>query len=155
VYATGVLITQSDERKKKEIEFLNDGTALQKLHSLRGCTYEMNSSGVSGALTLASASSNTREDTQITLNPQNFTNPAPTLSLTTINSSASSANLMRPGDEKRRHMGLLAQDVLRTCPEAVYQDPNGFYSIAYGNLVGIVVEAIKELDARVGALEKS
>jgi hypothetical protein len=50
-------------------------------------------------------------------------------------------------------MGLLAQDVLRVCPEAVYTDEAGFHSIAYGNLIGLVVESIKNLNTRVQKLE--
>jgi hypothetical protein len=60
----------------------------------------------------------------------------------------------------RRHTGLLAQDVAAAMPEAVYRAPDaalpgleGPGSIAYGNLAGLFVEAIKELTARVAALE--
>jgi len=60
----------------------------------------------------------------------------------------------------RRHTGLLAQDVAVAMPEAVYRAPDaalpgleGPGSIAYGNLAGLFVEAIKELTARVAALE--
>ena len=60
----------------------------------------------------------------------------------------------------RRHTGLLAQDVAIAMPEAVYKAPDaalpgmqGPGSIAYGNLAGLFVEAIKELTARVSALE--
>jgi hypothetical protein len=47
----------------------------------------------------------------------------------------------------KRHTGLIAQEVKEVLPEAVYQEENeGTYSIAYGNMAGIIVEAIKELD---------
>jgi hypothetical protein len=46
----------------------------------------------------------------------------------------------------RRHTGLLAQDVAAAMPEAVYRVPStGMLSVAYGNLAGLLVEAIKEL----------
>jgi hypothetical protein len=57
----------------------------------------------------------------------------------------------------RRHTGLLAQEVAEVLPEAVYgvpgmpgvsSDAPRLSSIAYGNLAGLFVEAIKELDRR-------
>lgn len=50
---------------------------------------------------------------------------------------------------RRRHTGLVAQDVQSVLPEAVYSGANGMYSIAYGNLAGLLVEAIKELFKRI------
>jgi len=44
-----------------------------------------------------------------------------------------------------RHVGLIAQDVQDIIPEAVYEDEAGYLNIAYGNLLGLIVEAIKEL----------
>ena len=52
----------------------------------------------------------------------------------------------------RRHVGLIAQEVQRVLPEAVYgggPDGEGMISIAYGNLVGLLVEAVNELAAAV------
>lgn len=53
----------------------------------------------------------------------------------------------------RRHIGLIAQEVMEVVPEAIYQAPNGYKSVAYGNLSGLVVEAMKELVARVELIE--
>jgi len=49
-------------------------------------------------------------------------------------------------DSSKTRTGLIAQEVLEVLPEAVHQDDNGYYSLAYGNLAGFFVEAIKELD---------
>jgi hypothetical protein len=49
---------------------------------------------------------------------------------------------------KKRHTGLIAQEVLRVLPEAVYEGDDGFYGLAYGNMAGLFVEAIKEVDAK-------
>jgi hypothetical protein len=55
----------------------------------------------------------------------------------------------------RRHVGLLAQDVARVLPEAVHEEgPGGPLSLAYGNLVALLVEALKELAERVERLEQ-
>ena len=45
----------------------------------------------------------------------------------------------------RRETGLIAQEVKEIIPEAVYEDERGYLNIAYGNLMGIMVEAIKEI----------
>jgi hypothetical protein len=50
----------------------------------------------------------------------------------------------------RRHVGLLASDVLEVLPEAVYMQDK-YHSVAYGNLVALLVEAINELRAFIGA----
>jgi hypothetical protein len=49
------------------------------------------------------------------------------------------------GDDSRRYTGLIAQDVKDVLPEAVYTTDTGKLSVAYGNLVGLLVEAIKEI----------
>jgi hypothetical protein len=51
-------------------------------------------------------------------------------------------------DSSKTRTGLIAQEVLEVLPEAVHQDDNGYYSLAYGNLAGFFVEAIKELDKK-------
>jgi hypothetical protein len=50
----------------------------------------------------------------------------------------------RPG----RHVGLLAQEVAAVLPEVVSTHPaTGMLSVAYGNMVALLIEAIKELAA--------
>lgn len=48
-------------------------------------------------------------------------------------------------DTGRIESGLIAQEVLEIIPEVIEKNKDDFYSIAYGNMMGIVVEAIKEL----------
>lgn len=55
---------------------------------------------------------------------------------------------------KKRRIGLLAQEVLVDLPEAVDQDDEGIYSIAYGNIVGVLVEAVKDLNTRLLSMEE-
>ena len=54
---------------------------------------------------------------------------------------------------KTRHTGLIAQEVQKVLPEAVITGDDGIMSVAYGNMMGIVVEAIKELKAQVEELQ--
>ena len=51
-----------------------------------------------------------------------------------------------------RRTGVIAQDVQAVLPEAVIEGEE-YLSVAYGNLVGLLIESIKELEARVSELE--
>jgi hypothetical protein len=53
--------------------------------------------------------------------------------------------------DNRKHTGLIAQEVKDVLPEAVHDSKNddgsdGYLSLAYGNMAGLFVEAIKEVD---------
>ena len=48
-------------------------------------------------------------------------------------------------DDNTRYTGLIAQDVLEVLPEAVTGDNETGYALAYGNMAGILVEAVKKL----------
>jgi hypothetical protein len=56
-------------------------------------------------------------------------------------------------DSGERQTGLVAQDVQKVLPEAILEGEH--LSVAYGNLVGLLVEAIKELRAEVAALKEN
>jgi hypothetical protein len=47
-----------------------------------------------------------------------------------------------------KYTGLIAQQVIQVLPEAVHKDANDKLSIAYGNVMGLVVEAIKALNEK-------
>jgi hypothetical protein len=47
-------------------------------------------------------------------------------------------------EDKSRKIGVIAQEVLEVLPEVVQQDNEGNYSVSYGNIVGLLIEAIKE-----------
>ena len=58
----------------------------------------------------------------------------------------------------KKSTGLIAQDLEKVLPEAVYEtsdvdDEDKHLAVRYGNTVGLLVEAIKELEARVKELE--
>ena len=56
-------------------------------------------------------------------------------------------------EDKSTKIGVIAQEVLEVLPEVVSKDNEGKYSVSYGNIVGVLIEAIKELEARVKELE--
>ncbi len=57
-------------------------------------------------------------------------------------------------DKETRHTGIIAQELQEVLPEAVSIDNNGKLSIAYGNIVGLLIEGIKELRLEVHELKE-
>jgi len=56
-------------------------------------------------------------------------------------------------DTGKNSVGVIAQEVRAVMPEVVSENEDGMLSVAYGNLVGLLIEAVKELTARVEELE--
>ena len=52
-------------------------------------------------------------------------------------------------EKKTRHAGVVAQDVLEVLPEAVAGSEEDQYRVSYGDLVGLLVEAVKELKMEI------
>ena len=52
-----------------------------------------------------------------------------------------------------RYTGLIAQDLQNVLPEAVHKDKDGKLSIAYGNMAGLFVESLKDLEKENLALK--
>ena len=48
--------------------------------------------------------------------------------------------------------GLIAQEVIRILPEVINYNTNNNYTISYGNMAGILVECIKELNEKIKLL---
>jgi len=64
------------------------------------------------------------------------------------------------GDDITRHAGVIAQEVEKVLPEVVTESSDGpqgevggIKKVAYGNMVGLLIEAIKELNAKVDTLK--
>jgi signal peptidase I len=58
------------------------------------------------------------------------------------------------GDTKTRYAGVIAQDVQKVLPEVVKEDKNGKLSVAYGNMVSILIEGLKEQQKEIDKLKK-
>jgi len=56
--------------------------------------------------------------------------------------------------EHEKKVGVIAQEIIKVLPEVVSQDETGTYSVAYGNITAVLIEAVKELSARVEFLEE-
>jgi hypothetical protein len=57
-------------------------------------------------------------------------------------------------EKEKRFTGLIAQEVLEILPEAVMGSEENHYSLAYGNMAGLLVEAIKELSSELKTLKQ-
>jgi hypothetical protein len=57
-------------------------------------------------------------------------------------------------DTTTRHAGVIAQEVLEVLPEVITKDANDHYSVAYGNLNALLIEAIKEQQAQIEELKQ-
>jgi len=57
-------------------------------------------------------------------------------------------------DDKSTKIGVIAQEVKEILPEVVENDLEDKYSVAYGNMAGLFIEAIKELKAEIEELKK-
>ena len=58
-------------------------------------------------------------------------------------------------EEPLRQAGVIAQEVEEVLPEVVHTNEDGIKSVAYGNLVSLLIESVKELKARVEELENN
>jgi hypothetical protein len=58
-------------------------------------------------------------------------------------------------DTGRHETGLIAQEVINILPEVINKnnDKNNFYNISYGNMCGLLVEGIKELNDKIKNIE--
>jgi hypothetical protein len=58
-------------------------------------------------------------------------------------------------DDNQRHIGLIAQEVEKIVPEVVdiLNTPNNLRSLHYDELVGLLIEGVKELKGRLDSLE--
>jgi len=54
--------------------------------------------------------------------------------------------------DDREGTGVIAQEIQKVMPQVVH-DKGEYMSVAYGNLVGVLIEAIKELEKKVEKLE--
>jgi hypothetical protein len=57
-------------------------------------------------------------------------------------------------DRERVHAGVIAQEVEKVLPEVVVTDRRGLKSVAYGSMVGLIIEGIKEQQIQINELKE-
>ena len=100
----------------------------------------------SGDMTIAGTVYNT-SDESVKTNLEVIKNP-----LEKIN-KVSGYTFDRTDKEKERETGVIAQEIIKILPEAVSERKDGLLSVSYGNMVGLLIEAIKELNDKIETLE--
>jgi hypothetical protein len=45
----------------------------------------------------------------------------------------------------KTNIGVIAQEIQEIVPEVVQENSDGYLSVAYGNITGLLIEAVKEL----------
>jgi len=55
---------------------------------------------------------------------------------------------------EKKFTGVIAQEVNSVLPEVIEHDSEGIMSVAYGNLAGLLIEAIKEQQAQIDELKR-
>ena len=76
----------------------------------------------------------------------------------TIDNSLEKVNKLRGVEfnkigEDKKSIGVIAQEIENIIPEVVKTDDQGMKSVAYGNVVGLLIESIKELNKEVEELK--
>ena len=61
-------------------------------------------------------------------------------------------NFNKIGEEKRS-TGVIAQEVAEVMPEVVHESEDGMLGVAYGNITGLLIEAIKEQQKQIDELK--
>lgn len=56
--------------------------------------------------------------------------------------------------DDKRHAGVIAQEIEKVLPEVIVEDEYGLLGVAYGNIVALLIESIKELDEQNRKLKK-
>ena len=51
-------------------------------------------------------------------------------------------------------LGLIAQEVEKVIPQVVYEDVHGVKSIAYQNIVALLIEAVKDQQQQIDELKR-
>ena len=100
---------------------------------------------VSGAITAVGNITST-SDARVKTNLQRITS-----ALSKVN-QLNGYTFDRTDIETPRQTGVIAQEVLEVLPEAVTGNADA-YSVAYGNMMGLMIEAIKELNMKVEDLQ--
>jgi len=57
-------------------------------------------------------------------------------------------------DTEKESIGVIAQEIEDIVPEVVETGSDGYKSVSYGNIVGLLIEAIKEQQNQINKLKR-
>lgn len=139
LHGTTTLDVVSDERTKENIE--NLGYGLEEIKQLRPVSYRKKT--------------NVKTHLDISKLMEERETPKQKTKRLEIEEYEKTEEAIALKAQERKSMGLIAQEVKDIIPEVVNGTEDTVYSIAYGDLVPILINAVKELSTRVEALENN
>jgi len=133
VYCNGATQSTSDVSLKKNIETILN--PLEKVLQLRGVTFQMNFPKTGG------------EEKELSDEEayQSMKNRTPEMTPEIFKQIQE--------EKSRNEMGVIAQEVEKVIPEVVRTREDGLKSVAYSEMVGLLIEAIKELKSEMDELK--
>jgi len=133
-------------------------------NSPSGTLYPTMSSGTSGTYSIAYVSSSALTFTSSTgtLSATQFTSLSDATQKTNVRPIENPIELTKQldgvrfdwADNNKPSLGLIAQEVEKVLPELVETNSEGIKSVSYSNMVGLLIEAIKEQQVRIEELER-
>ena len=144
VFVNGIAIQTSDAQLKKNIQTIE--SPLAKIKQLRGVTYERLSmeeearffnipiEEVDKMKELAAEKEKLQEEMEKGISPEIQTKMA--------------------AEKNRKEMGVVAQEVEKVIPEVVRTHESGTLGVAYSQLVGLLIEGMKEQQVLIEQLQK-
>ena len=142
VWVNGTMISSSDAKLKKNIETIQ--SPLNKILQLRGVTYDWISPEEEAKLCGIPSE---EIEKQLKLSEEALKEEA--------EKNISPEVKQKIAEEKKRKtIGVIAQEVEKVVPEVVKTNENGLMGVAYDQLIGLLIEGIKEQQALVTELTK-
>lgn len=148
VYAKNGLIQSSDISKKENVDSISPRTALNALTALRGVTFSYKGSG--GSLTDQPVATPMRARNAVASDENMSTDEEETEEVIDESDRISDEVLAQMEAERsRKRIGLIAQEVEQVVPEVVRTLPDGSKGIMYSDLIGMIIEGMKEIQTTV------
>ena len=127
-FSSSTYSSPSDERLKSDIQPLK--FSLNKVQQLKGVTFDWNNEIKENVIqeylsTIVNAPNGDKENYQNQLNEESRL----------LNEKLS-----------QKQVGIIAQDLQKILPEAVYENENGYLEVNYSQIIPLLIEAIKEME---------
>lgn len=148
VYTQNGVIQSSDISKKENVDSISPRTALTALTALRGVTFSYKGSG--GSLTDQPVVTPMRARNAVASDEDSLTEEEETEEVIDESDRISDEVLAQMEAERsRKRIGLIAQEVEQVVPEVVRTLPDGSKGIMYSDLIGMIIEGMKEIQTTV------
>ena len=148
---TGAIHFQSSNATKGKMEYSQDGSGYGEINF-----YNRNQVGASDTSPLALTIRN--EDITVQGDVNSLSDVRTKENIVTVEGGLDLVSQLRGVwynkiDHEDRKVGVIAQEVEEVLPEVVNTDGDGMKSVDYGKMVGVLIEAIKELKQEIEELK--